>query len=80
MARVRSIEPGKQKIKPHTTEVDCHFAVVDDREGSRLLHLTTFGSDHRKSAPKSSQSIQLNVEMARKLIEVIHDAFPETQP
>ncbi|NIL84134.1 hypothetical protein RhoFasGS6_01498 [Rhodococcus fascians] len=79
MARIRSLEPGKQRIQPHTTEVDCHFAVVDDSDGARLLHLTTFGSDNRKSAPKSSQSIQLNLEMAKKLIDVINEAFPVTR-
>lgn len=77
MARVRSIQPGKQKIQPHSTEVDCHFAVVGDEDGSPLLHLTTFGSDHRKSSPKSSQSIQLNADMARELVKVIEDTFPE---
>lgn len=51
MAIVRSIEPGKQRIKAHSTEVDCHFAVLTDDSGEKLLHLTTFGSGSRKSTP-----------------------------
>jgi len=62
-------------LKAHPTEVDCEFGVVDD-DGVRLLHLTTFGSDDRASDRKSSQSLQLDVEQARKLVEIIERTFP----
>ncbi|WP_024794782.1 hypothetical protein [Tomitella biformata] len=76
MARIRSIAPGIQSIRAHDSEVDCFFNTVTDATGETLLHLSTFGSDHRRSAPKSSQSIQLDVAMASQLIEVLYETFP----
>ncbi|WP_435277824.1 hypothetical protein [Rhodococcus yananensis] len=79
MARIRSIAEGTQNIRPHDSEVDCFYNVLDE-DGIRLLHLTTFGSDHRKSKPKSSQSIQLDRDMAVQLIEVLLKTFPDILP
>lgn len=76
MARVRSFTPSQQEIRPHPTEVDCEHRVVDDGE-RRLLHLSTFGSDDRASKPKSSQSIQLDIDAARELVAIIESVFPE---
>lgn len=76
MARVRSFNPSIQGIGRHRTEVDCEHTVVDTGP-DRVLHLTTFGSDSRRSERKSSQSIQLDVNMARELVEIILEAFPE---
>lgn len=76
MARVRSFSPSKQALKVHPTEVDCEFAVVGDGM-RRVLHLSTFGSDDRSSDRKSSQSLQLDIEQARRLTEIIEEAFPE---
>jgi hypothetical protein len=76
MARVRSFGPSNQSLKPHPTEVDCEFGVVDDVAGVRLLHLSTFGSDDRASERKSSQSLQLDAERARQLVEIIERVFP----
>ncbi|GAB2660928.1 hypothetical protein GCM10027068_46240 [Prescottella soli] len=76
MARIRSISKGTQSIRPHDSLVDCYFDTVADQNGDTLLHLTTFGSDLRKSKPKSSQSIQIDIAMAKQLVEVIYDAFP----
>lgn len=76
MARVRSISPSDQRIKPHPSEVDCEYTVVEG-SGMRLLHLSTFGSDDRASERKSSQSLQLDVERARELVDIIVKTFPE---
>lgn len=76
MARIRTIEPGTQSIRAHSSEVDCFYNLVDDESGARLVHLSTFGSDHRKSSPKSSQSIQLDQQMAERLIAVLLESFP----
>ena len=76
MARVRSIGPSNQRIKPHPSEVDCEFTVVEGAE-VRLLHLTTFGSDDRASDRKSSQSLQFDVERARELVDIIVRTFPQ---
>jgi hypothetical protein len=76
MARVRSLAKGTQAIRPHESEVDCFYNVLDRPDGSRLLHLTTFGSDHRQSKPKSSQSIQIDEDMARELVALLVETFP----
>lgn len=43
-----------------------------------LLHLSTFGSDYRQSKPKSSQSIQIDEQMAGELIRLLQSTFPAT--
>lgn len=79
MARIRSIAAGTQKVQAHPTEVDCYYSIIDEG-GTRLLHLSTFGSDYRQSKPKSSQSIQLDRDMAVQLIEVLLKTFPDILP
>lgn len=79
MARVRSFQRSLQSIRPHQSEVDCEYVVVRDG-GERLLHLSTFGSDERASARKSSQSIQLDAERARELMAILLLSFPEIRP
>jgi len=76
MARVRELRKGTQDVRPHPSEVDCFYQSVDLGGGEWLLHLTTFGSTERKSAPKSSQSIQLDREAAAALAAVIRSTFP----
>lgn len=76
MARLRSLESGAQNVKVHSTEVDCFHQVVTATDGARLLHLTTFGSDQRRSGPKSSQSLQIDEATARALMAVIRTTFP----
>ena len=78
MARIRSYGKSDQRIGVHQTEVDCEYVVVEDVQG-RYLHLSTFGSDERASARKSSQSIQLDQERAAELISIINWAFPGIQ-
>lgn len=75
MARVRSVQRGTQDVRVHSSEVDCFYQVVEDGAGGKILHLTTFGSDERRSSPKSSQSIQLDETMARELHELIIAVF-----
>lgn len=74
MAVIRRFIPGHQIVRPHPTEVDCYHQVLGG--ASPRVHLSTFGSDHRQSEPKSSQSIQLDERSARELIEILESAFP----
>lgn len=69
--------PGAQNVKVHATEVDCFHQVVTAQDGTRLIHLSTFGSDQRASDPKSSQSMQLDVHAAQELIRILKAEFPE---
>lgn len=75
MARIRTLAPGTQKIHAHDSKVDCSYNVIDEG-GERLLHLSTFGSDTRRSKPKSSQSIQIDYAMAKELFDVVVETFP----
>ncbi|WP_273733047.1 hypothetical protein [Mycolicibacterium septicum] len=77
MARVRSLTLGTQSIRPHDSKVDCFYNVLHDSDGGRLLHLSTFGSDQRQSTPKSSQSIQIDEQIARDLMTLLEETFPE---
>jgi hypothetical protein len=80
MARVRKMEHGKQSIRAHTTEVDCYYNVVESDDGTKLLHLSTFGSDDRASQPKSSQSMQIDGRIARQLVAILLETFPRSLP
>lgn len=76
MALIRSLSKGSQTIRPHDSEVDCFYNIVESPEGTRLLHLSTFGSDQRQSKPKSSQAIQINEVIARDLMTLLNATFP----
>ena len=75
MARIRLLAEGSQQVSVHPTEVDCYYQVVVGSDGETYLHLTTFGSDGRRSEPKSSQSIQLSRGVAEELVRVIERTF-----
>lgn len=75
MARIRRITEGRQDVRVHPTEVDCTFQTVYDSDGTKYLHLTTYGSDTRKSGPKSSQTIQIDQAHALELIRILAETF-----
>ena len=76
MARIRKLKPNTQNIRPHKHEdgVTCEHQVIDDG-GAPLLHFSTFGSNSRQSEPKSSQSLQVNTDIAAELVEIMRKAF-----
>lgn len=76
MARIKQVLRGTQDVRPHPTEVDCFYQVVTAPDGTRLVHLSTFGSAERQSEPKSSQSLQLDEAAARELVNVLLESFP----
>jgi hypothetical protein len=58
------------------SQVECGYRIA--HEGSkRLLHLETYGSSGRAIPGKTSQSIQLDREAAKRLRELIDEAFPD---
>ena len=75
MALIRSLEPGTGSGRPPQSEVDGSYVTVDDPQRGTLLKITTYGSDVRKSGPKPSQVIELDQQMAEKLVEVIRQSF-----
>lgn len=76
MARIRKLAQLTQSIRPHKTEVDCYHQALAGDDGEVLLHLSTFGSDARKSQPKVSQTLQIDARIAAELIDVICETFP----
>jgi 5-methylcytosine-specific restriction protein B len=75
MARIRSLAPSHGDSRVHPTEVDCGWQVLRTADGTRLLQLSTYGSDDRQSQPKVSQTIQLDRDVARQLVQVLQETF-----
>ena len=48
--------------------------------GTKLLRLATLGSDQRKLHPKPSQIIELDRQIASKLVRLIVETFPDVAP
>ncbi|MFI2640366.1 hypothetical protein [Kitasatospora sp. NPDC018614] len=48
--------------------------------GRRVLQLDTYGSPERQIQGKISQTVQLDADSARKLLEIISEAFPGLTP
>jgi hypothetical protein len=57
------------------SEVECGWVVVNTEKG-RLLQLDTFTSKLRKNAGKKSQTMQLDRDAAKGLLDIIRGTFP----
>lgn len=75
MARIRSLSRAQSNVTVHPTEVDCTYQTVVAKDGTKYLQLTTYGSDQRKSKPKPSQTIQMDLVTAEKLLKIIESTF-----
>lgn len=75
MAIIRSLETGNSTVRLNRTEVDCTYQIFDDESRGRILHLATYGSDDRLSAPKVSQVIQLDERQCRKLMSILQEVL-----
>lgn len=75
MARVREIYQDQGSGRVHPTEVECGWQVVRAADGSKLLQLSTYGSDQRKSDKKVSQTIQLDRRSAVQLADILTATF-----
>jgi len=62
----------------HSTDVDCLYFHFLDNVGSRILQLSTLGSEHRQSRPKVSQTFQIGVEGAAELRQILDQTFRGT--
>lgn len=75
MARIRSFYHFTPDVRPHRSDVDCGYTVLQSETGP-LLHLATFGSDQRKFTGAASQLLQIDRERASELLRIIGEAFP----
>ncbi len=57
------------------SECECGWSVTH-RDDAVVLQLDTYGSTDRKAAPKVSQSLQLDEDGAKQLLQVIREVFP----
>lgn len=75
MARVTEFFSTTNAARPHPTQVECGWQVIQGEP--TLLQLSTYGSDHRMSHKKVSQTLQLDREQAHELLRIIRSVFPE---
>ncbi|MGV9662289.1 Shedu immune nuclease family protein [Nocardia niigatensis] len=77
MARILEMGPNGQRIRAHSPHkgVVCEHQAIDAPDGTRLLHLSTFGSKDRVSDPKSSQSLQIDAAIAAEIVRVMRETF-----
>jgi hypothetical protein len=75
VALVRSITKVIKDRNSLHSEVECGYSTFSDG-GKRYLQLETYGSKERKLQGKTSQNLQLDETGARRLMEVIREAFP----
>ena len=77
MVHVSRLEPGRQQIRAHKTSIRAFVQRVVAEDGTARVHLSTFGSPERESAPKSSQSLQFDERSAKELVRYFHEIFGE---
>lgn len=76
MARVSSFfQDDRSTTRPHPTEVEAGWKVLNDAQGQRLFQLSTYGSDDRQSEKKVSQTIQLDALAAQQLVDLLRKTF-----
>ena len=74
MALVKKLGKAKPRDGKLHDEVPCATFVVFTESGP-VIQIDTFGRATRKSESKVSQSIQLNRESAKALVELINRTF-----
>lgn len=74
MAIVRSFGRVESSGRVHPTTVDCGFSIFVS-DGEPYLQLQTYGSDHRASDRKVSQTIQLDRRAMVNLVGILANAL-----
>lgn len=74
MAKIKEFFRVTAAAKPHPTEVECGYQVIQT-PGGPLLQLSTYGSDGRQSEKKVSQTLQLDRKAATELIGILRTTF-----
>lgn len=75
MALIREFIPLNGQGSVHRSETDAGWAKVLNGDET-LLYIGTYGSEERKSKPKTSQVIQLDRARAADLLKIIEEVFP----
>lgn len=75
MAKIEEFFELNSDLKPHKTTVQCGYAILQTETGT-LLHLSTYGSQDRRSTGVT-QTLQIDEAAARKILELIRATFPD---
>lgn len=75
MAIIRNLVQGHQNVQAHPTYVEGYVQILNDDSGRPLVHVSTWGSDNRKTAKKQSQVIQFDENSAAELAKYFVRAF-----
>ena len=76
MARIAAFTSVTSQRDSIHEPVECGWRYFEV-DGRRLVQLDTYGSSDRKFRGKVSQSIQLDEEAARALLQILSQAFPQ---
>ncbi len=76
MALITHIEYGAALSERLHDKIDNARSFYFDIHGDRIFRIDTFGRDTRMIPGKKSQTIQLNRDAARQLINQLNEAFP----
>lgn len=75
MALIREFQQAPSDVQRVHGPVTCGYRAFAVN-GRRILQLDTYGSTERAIPNKISQSLQLDDEGARALLDIITEAFP----
>lgn len=75
MVHIEGFELGHQRIGYHQVSIRAFVQPVTSLSGEVRVHLSTFGSPHRETQAKSSQSLQFDRESARDLVLYLRSVF-----
>lgn len=65
-----------EKDSPHT-EAECTYSIVEESNGTKVLQIDTYGSQHRRVPGKMSQSIRFSPAALKQLKEILQKHFEE---
>lgn len=76
MALINEFQQAPSDVQRLHGPVTCGYRAFTV-DGRRILQLDTYGSTERAIPNKISQSVQLDAEGARALLDIIAEAFPD---
>ena len=75
MALIRKLIRRVKTAQLHE-EVDATYSTFRDEQEGQVFQIDSYGSATRKLSGKVSQSIQLNEDAARQLLQLLQETFP----
>jgi hypothetical protein len=76
MAIIRKLQPRPLEKDSRHTETDGTYSLLTDSEGSKVLQIDSYGSEHRRYPDKVSQSMRFSKEALEQLKSILREHFP----